>query len=714
MLKARSVLVSVLFVALVSSSLVGSSWRIKADSATAPQETTVSPVSDPDPRDSTSIAVSKQNDQIIVGASKVVQGGAGPSQGNLLVAYYFSSDGGHTWGSDLLSLETPQKTWGRATDPSIACDLDGNFYLGALLLDNSSFDTGVYVFKSTDGGRTFKDPVPVVVDIGNLTNPTRAGKPFLGVDASPSSPFKNTIYTVWTSTAEDETGRNGTVIRFARRRPGDSAFSTSKPIGHLGDMRGPSLATGPNGEFYAAWVGMPARSVLFNASTDGGDTFLPGLGSVDMTVHNYVGSLDGPNAPFTIAGLQRQNSFPTIDVDRSDGPSRGRVYVAWAETTNGFDTDIFLIRITPQPGLLPVFSSPPIRVNDDGSGFDQFLPWLSVDSTTGSVNVAFYDRRDSGGSLLMNMYLARSTDGGMSFGEDTRISSASSDPRVQADVAAKNSTAIGIGDYIGIAAARGKTHLLWTDTRRNAQQIFYGQMDFGSTTTPPGPFADDCSNPRAITSLPFQDVVDTRSATSSPGDPVTCTGGQDTNSIWYSITPSANAEYGIDTSLSDYDTVVSVYTGACDALVPVACSDDVTDPANATNRSVSAFFAQSGTRYLIEVSGKGSGGSLRIRIGYPTITHIEFTDSPFGDALRIDGAGFVIRNAAVTAQRDGEDIPLPNVSFLDPVPSDGTAAVVYASKKKLFKKLVKRGSFVVRVESPIGSGQISNPFVFTR
>ena len=112
------------------------------------------------------------------------------------------------------------------------------------------------------------------------------------------------------------------------------------------------MATGPNGEFYAAWVGMPARSLLFNASTDGGNTFLPGLASIDTIVHNYVGNLEGPNATFFISGVNRANSFPTIDVDRSTGPNCGMVYIAWAETTNGRDTDIFISRITPHPGSL--------------------------------------------------------------------------------------------------------------------------------------------------------------------------------------------------------------------------------------------------------------------------------------------------------------------------------------------------------------------------
>jgi hypothetical protein len=118
--------------------------------------------------------------------------------------------------------------------------------------------------------------------------------------------------------------------------------------------------------------------------------------------------------------------------------------------------------------------------------------------------------------------------------------------------------------------------------------------------------------------------------------------------------------------------------------------------------------------YLILASGKGSGGLLKIRAGYPTITGIEYTRAPDGsDALMITGAGFVSRNVAVTAQLNGEDIALPNVFFVGPPLTDGTDATLFATKKKL-KKLVKRGSLLVRVESPAGSGNISNMFLFTR
>jgi len=707
---ALSLLISI---SLLASASLSNRWLSRADAPTV-KEIAASPLSDPDPHDETSIAISPKNDQVIVGASKVIQGGAtlDTGRGNTRVEYYFSSDGGSTWGSGIIGLETPQKTWGRETDPSVAADLDGNFYICVLALDNSSFDTGVYVYKSTDSGRTFGSPSPVVFDIGSA-NPRRADKCYMAIDASASSAFKNSIYAVWTSSGNEDNGQGLTVIRMAHKRATDSTFSASKVISHAGDMRGPSLAIGPNGEFYAAWVGMPARVLLFNASFDGGDNLLPGLASIDLNIHNYVGSLEGPNATFSLSGLDRSNSFPTIDVDRSTGPNRGMVYVAWAETTNGFDTDIFLSRLTPHPGSLPDVSSP-VKVNNDASGTDQFFPWLGVDSSNGAVEVAFADRRVDPGTVLMNTFLARSTDGGQNFKENTRVSSASSDPRVQADIAGMNSIAIGMGDYLGLVAANGKTHVLWTDTRHGKQEIFYGKVDFSSSPVPPPPgfSGDNCSSPRVIGSLPFTDTIDTSLATSSADDPVSCTGNRDSSTIWYSLIAAANTVYGVDTSLSNYDTVASVYTGACGALTLVACNDDFGN--NSGNRALLTFSAKAGVAYLIEVSGKSSSGLLKLHVGYPTITNVQFTSAPNGsDSLQIEGAGFINGNLAVSAQQNGSDIGLTGVLFNSPPFADGTQSTLFATRKKL-RKIVRRGSLLVRVESPAGSGNFSNSFLFTQ
>ncbi len=44
--------------------------------------------------------------------------------------------------------------------------------------------------------------------------------------------------------------------------------------------------------------------------------------------------------------------------------------------------------------------------------------------------------------------------------------------------------------------------------------------------------------------------------------------------VWYTYTPTLGHLLVLSTSGSDFDTVVSVYTGPCEDLIEVACNDD--------------------------------------------------------------------------------------------------------------------------------------------
>jgi hypothetical protein len=687
------------------------------DNLAATLDLLVSPGGDADPRNETAIAVSPVNQQIIVGASKVIVGGGNGVTGNTRIAFYYSSDGGRNWATSLLSLETPQKTWGRATSPSITVDTNGVFYLCALLLDNSTFDTGVYVYSSTDGGQSFTNPLPVTLDIGSGANPKQAEKSYISSDTSPSSPLKNSIYVVWVLRDRDNQGQNRQTIRLAYRRPGEQGFSDVKTISHEGDMRGPAVTTGPNGEVYAAWEGIGnPRVLLFNASTDGGNTFLPldVAPSIDLNVHNFTGSLSEPSPALFLSGISRINCFPTIDVDRSAGPNRGMIYIAWAETTNRNDADVFVKRLNPPNGGHPTISET-VRVNNDSSGTDQFLPWLKVDSSTGDVEVAFYDRRDD--VQLVNTYIARSTDGGASFPENTRVSGVSSNPRIQANVTGNGGSPIGLGNYIGLFAAGGKAHMFWADTRDQKQNIYYGLIEYtGSGGGGGGGLTnDDCAAPKVISSVPFNDSMDTRGAGGVLTDPITCSGDSNTHSVWFSITPTVNTVYGVDTVGSDYDTVLSVFTGSCGSLTQVACNNDFGSAISERKSSVITFSASAGTTYLIQAGGRGVGGNLKLRLGYPTVTAAEYLTLPDGsEFIRVIGSGFVENSATMIIQKDGEDTPLTSVNFVNARQGDSTYTELRGTKKKL-RKLVKPGrSAFVRIESPSGSGRVSVPFFFTR
>jgi hypothetical protein len=84
---------------------------------------------------------------------------------------------------------------------------------------------------------------------------------------------------------------------------------------------------------------------------------------------------------------------------------------------------------------------------------------------------------------------------------------------------------------------------------------------------------DDCTTPTPIGALPFVDLVNTAGATVGGGDPVPSCGAND-NNVWYSFTAVGATSLDLRTQGSTYDTVISVYGGACGALVETGCNDD--------------------------------------------------------------------------------------------------------------------------------------------
>lgn len=111
--------------------------------------------------------------------------------------------------------------------------------------------------------------------------------------------------------------------------------------------------------------------------------------------------------------------------------------------------------------------------------------------------------------------------------------------------------------------------------------------------------------------MPFTQTSDTSTATTSADDPVpSCAFGQGSNSVWYLFRPSQNSTVIADTAGSDYDTVLSAYTGSCGSLTEVACNDDSGDGL----QSQITFDVKAGTTYLIEVTDFGDtpGGGLLV------------------------------------------------------------------------------------------------------
>jgi subtilisin family serine protease len=129
---------------------------------------------------------------------------------------------------------------------------------------------------------------------------------------------------------------------------------------------------------------------------------------------------------------------------------------------------------------------------------------------------------------------------------------------------------------------------------------------------PPVP-NDNYANATLIVSTPFTSAVDTDRATSEPTDPVPgCGNGSRAKSVWYRFVPQTNGTVTADTIGSNYDTILSAFTGGPGGFVQQACNDDYSGV-----QSRIEFSATAGTAYSFMVTDyHTSGGSLVFNLNF--------------------------------------------------------------------------------------------------
>jgi uncharacterized repeat protein (TIGR01451 family) len=129
------------------------------------------------------------------------------------------------------------------------------------------------------------------------------------------------------------------------------------------------------------------------------------------------------------------------------------------------------------------------------------------------------------------------------------------------------------------------------------------------------PANDDFGNAFVISTTPYTYTQNTSLATTVADDPVpSCgSGDQESRSVWYSFTAPGDGSMQIDTSSSNYNTVLAVWTGTRGALTQVACDDD----SGPDTTSLVNFNVTGGTTYYMEVTSRAtSGGTLQFHAAY--------------------------------------------------------------------------------------------------
>ena len=335
-------------------------------------------------------------------------------------------------------------------DPVLAYDSLGNLYYTQLYQIGSTY--GIWVAKSTDKGLTFATAVSATSTTVGLSD-----KQWICADQT-GGPYSNNVYLGWR-----QFGSSG--MRFVRSTDGGLTYSS--PI-TLGGDQGAYVTVGSNGSVQGGSLyfgSTSGSSIMVYRSTNGGASFGSGVAAVT--------GISGPGVICagrnTMKSCIRTNYFPLMAADNSYTATRGNVYVIYAANPPGADlADIFLVRSTDFGATW----SAPLRINDDATTADQWMPAISVDKKSGKVFIFWYDsRNDPSGNLLTEMYGTHSTNGGVSFVANYKISNSQMNP---------NSMAVGqpggekyIGDYVGNSAVTSSTSLnSFMDARYNTMGSF--------------------------------------------------------------------------------------------------------------------------------------------------------------------------------------------------------------------------------------------------
>ena len=330
----------------------------------------------------------------------------------------------------------------RNSDPVVTVDTAGNFYIAVIaIVGTTGGNLTLAVYKSTNGGATFPQAF-ICSQTGS------EDKEWINTDLSTSSAFVNSLYISWTSFSLGG-------IKLTRST--NSGVNWLTPVGisdQTNNVQGSDICISKNGQVNVVWLGFSSNAdVTYDRSTNGGTSF-----GTDQIITTGVFPDGLPNGV---------NTFPTIATDNGTGARSGWVYVAFADNRNG-DCDVFLIKSTNSG----VNWSAPLRVNNDpiGNGKLQYWPTIAVNDA-GNVAILFMDTRNTADNTIIEAYIARSYDGGVTFNNELL----STEPS-PTSIPGSN---VRFGDYIDMDYKGIRLVPVWTDERAGGfnTDIYTSEID---------------------------------------------------------------------------------------------------------------------------------------------------------------------------------------------------------------------------------------------